>query len=111
MTESAIVRQILDWLAAERIFAFRLNTSATKIGDRFFRSHGLGPGAADILALPKANHRVLSLMPAWIEVKTSTGRQSPEQINFQAFVEEMGHKYLLARSIDDVRELWEASKR
>jgi len=114
MTESQIVRQILDYLAAEHIFAFRLNTSATKIGDRFFRAHSLGPGAADILSLPMVNgfahsneclnHQVVHIQPTWIECKTAKGRQSPEQKSFQDHVESLGHRYILARSVDDVRE-------
>ena len=107
MTESQIVRQILDYLAAEHIFAFRLNTSAIKIGDRFFRAHSLGPGAADLLAIPKPKYYGCDLyhfLPAWIECKTTIGKQSPEQKSFQQYVESLGHDYILARSVDDIRE-------
>jgi hypothetical protein len=115
MTESQIVRQILDYLAAERIFAFRLNTSAFSgehKGKRWFtRSHSLGAGAADILSLPVINVpdemlefiKSPQIIPTWIECKTAKGKQSPEQANFQAYVESLGHKYILARSVDDVR--------
>ncbi len=41
----------------------------------------------------------------FIEVKTLTGRQSPEQIQFQKDCESHGVKYLLARSVDDVADL------
>lgn len=37
-----------------------------------------------------------------IEVKTDTGKQSPEQEAFQREVEELGGVYILARSVDDV---------
>lgn len=113
MTESQIVRQILDYLAAEHIFAFRLNTSAFSgeyKGKRWFtRSHSLGPGAADILAIPEIRLPVeqlrIVLRPIWIEVKTAKGKQSSEQKSFQDHVESLGHRYILARSVDDVRAL------
>jgi hypothetical protein len=41
-------------------------------------------------------------MPLWIECKTSVGRQSTEQKQFQKYVEENWMSYLLARSVDDV---------
>jgi hypothetical protein len=117
VSESQIVRQILDYLAADHIFAFRLNTSATKIGNRFFRAHSLGPGASDILSFPVVsgfvhsneclNHPVRHIQPTWIEVKTSTGKQSLEQKSFQEHVESLGHRYILARSVDDIRALWQ----
>jgi hypothetical protein len=81
MTESQIVRQILDYLAAERIFAFRLNTSAFSgehKGKRWFtRSHSLGAGAADILSLPVINVpdemlefiKSPQIIPTWIECR------------------------------------------
>jgi hypothetical protein len=119
MKESQIVCQILDYLAAERIFAFRLNTSAFKGEHKgkswFTRSHSLGPGAADIVAtIPQeycGNRKELDLrfqIVTWIECKTSTGKQSPQQRNFQEHVESLGHRYILARSVDNVAELWEA---
>lgn len=37
-----------------------------------------------------------------LEVKTPKGRQSPEQKEFQSFVESHGGKYFVVRSIDDV---------
>jgi hypothetical protein len=110
VSESQVVRQILDYLAAEKIFAFRLNTSATKIGNRFFRAHSLGPGAADILAFDSGNvwcdgHVFRALRPIWIECKSSTGKQSWEQKSFQTYVESLGHKYVIARSVDDIKAL------
>ena len=38
----------------------------------------------------------------WIEVKSSTGKQSPGQKKFQSDIEEAGGNYLLARSVEDV---------
>jgi hypothetical protein len=95
-TEREIQGAILHLLAAEHIFAIRLNTFATTDRGRVLRSHSGGAGVADILAFPR------ELMPLWIEVKSATGKQSPEQKNFQLHVEEYGHTYLLARAPEDV---------
>jgi hypothetical protein len=110
-TEAETSRAILEYLAAERIFAFRINTAAFKVDQRFFRAHSLGKGAADILALPRMELTVIYAdgrtdamitIPTWIEVKSPTGKQSPEQKTFEFDMRSRGHTYLLARSVDDV---------
>ena len=37
----------------------------------------------------------------WLEVKSATGRLSPEQVNFRNLCTEMGHFYRVARSPHD----------
>ncbi len=106
--ESQIVRQILDYLAAERIFAFRLNTSATQIGTRFFRAHSLGPGTADIFSIRRSSGGYFH--PLWIEVKTAKGKQSREQELFQKYVESNGHTYILARDVEQVKGVLESAR-
>jgi hypothetical protein len=116
-------KAILDLLAAEGVFAFRLNTAAFRVisdgrgKERFFRSHSLGAGAADIRADVRV-HRVFwkgtpqelivdSFVPLWLEVKSAKGGQSPEQASFQGFVESHGHVYAVVHSVDDVLDvLW-----
>lgn len=101
--EGALQKTILDWLAAKRIMAFRMNTGAVKTDARFFR-FGV-PGMADILAFPRWPSDSFRLsMPTWIEVKTKTGRQSELQRSFQKQVEDAGHRYILARDLDAVIE-------
>lgn len=41
----------------------------------------------------------------FVEIKTATGRQSPEQIQFQKDCEAHGVTYKLARGVNDVSEL------
>lgn len=100
MKERQVLRQITDYLTAKRIFWFRLNTGMAVLGDkkRVFRAHSLGPGAADILALP-ADKR-----PLWIECKNERGQQTVVQMGFERTVKEHGHDYVVARSIDDLAE-------
>jgi hypothetical protein len=40
----------------------------------------------------------------WIEVKSLTGSQTPEQRSFEEQVTAEGHGYLVARSLEDVLE-------
>jgi hypothetical protein len=106
--EGAIVKQILDFLEAKRVLAFRINTGAMKSEHkgkmRFMRFGSVG--MADILAFtfdrnePSRPSRAL-----WIECKTGKGRQSEAQKSFQSKVEHDGHRYVTARSMDDVADL------
>ena len=102
MSENAIQKCILDYLAAQHILAFRMQTGQAKMGDRCVRFGT--PGMADILAFPRVIFKpnLLVSLPLWIEVKTEKGKQSPLQSSFQEQVEAEGHFYILARSIEDV---------
>lgn len=75
-------------------FGFRMNTGAVQDGDRFVR-YGL-KGQPDIFLI--LNGRFIG-----IEVKTRTGRQSEAQKQWQRNCERAGGLYILARSVDDVR--------
>jgi hypothetical protein len=102
--ESFVLRSCLDLLAIERIWHVRLNTGSfaleSKGKRRFFRA-GV-KGMADILATPLVQRIAVVPVVLWIEVKSETGRQRPDQRAFQQAVEEAGHFYLLARSGDDI---------
>lgn len=108
MKEADVQRVILDWLAARRIYALRLNTGAGWRKGRPIKAHSGGAGVADILAFVRVTVG-MSLgvgeisVPLWIEVKSDhRGVQSPEQINFEAKVRGEGHEYIVARRLDDV---------
>lgn len=62
-----------------------------------------GPGGSDLIGM--LHGRFLAL-----EVKTPTGRQSPEQRQFQSLVESKGGIYLLARSVDDAVAMIDAKR-
>lgn len=59
---------------------------------------GLYRGASDLVLIHFG--QVL-----FIENKTSTGRQSQQQKDFQAHVESLGFPYYLCRSLDDFKEV------
>ena len=110
MKESDIQKAILAWLAAKHILAFRMNTGAMAgehNGKKRFMRFGT-PGMADILAFPvflkvcTCDEERQQIFPTWIEVKAEKGKQSEFQKSFQAQVEEAGHRYILAKSVEDV---------
>lgn len=95
-SEADVKRSVQELLKSLGIMTFRMNA-----GDRFgshngktWKIAGHPAGTADILCF------VNSVL--WIETKSSTGKQSPEQKQFQGIVENSGHTYLLVRSADEV---------
>ncbi len=108
--ESEIQAGILELLAVQKIFAARINTGTAKIGKRFFRAHSFGPGCADILAFPllrcpDSGCEIKTPRPTWIEVKRIGAKPSPEQYSFGKQVTDLGHFWIVAFGIDDVK-LW-----
>lgn len=84
--ESDIQRVIKAWLQWQGWFVFKIHQSAISY-----------KGIADLCAVKRGR-------TVWIEVKALRGKQSPDQVKFQADVEEHGGEYVLARGIDDVAE-------
>ncbi len=64
---------------------------------RAFKANGGKPGVPDLVIVLQ-HGRV-----HWVELKTSTGRQSPHQKLFQEVVERRGHKYEIWRSVADAQ--------
>lgn len=60
---------------------------------------GLRRGLADFYI---AWYTINGQQTLWIELKSKDGRQSDEQKQFQACVENIGHSYIVCRSIDQV---------
>ena len=107
--ENSVKNACLELLALHGIFAFRLNSGAFSGNYKgrkwFMRCHSLGKGAADILALPKTTGNALGyVIPLWIETKCKGKKQRPEQRQFEAWVRDLGHDYLL---VDDPATLME----
>lgn len=102
-SEKEIQDSILQWLAIVKIFHYRQNTGAfskeyTRKRDGVTKMSFIRfgyPGASDIVCVAKGFYIA-------IEVKDETGKQSPDQVEFQRRIEEEGGFYILARSLDDV---------
>lgn len=70
------------------------HVGVAKHGDRTIR-YGL-PGSTDLIGI-RAGGQFLA-----IEVKTGTGRLSPQQINFRDMILKQGGLYVEARCVEDV---------
>ena len=95
MSETDLVKEILMELCKKyrhEILAYRRNVGAMKTEHGFMR-FGL-PGMADIGSI--LNGKAIE-----IECKTTKGKQSPEQKNWQKAVERAKGIYILTRSVDD----------
>ena len=97
--EKEIEKSILLYLEVIGIFSFKVKSmgtydSAKKIyrkKTKYFKT-----GVSDIIALYKGS-------VIFIEVKSPTGTLSAEQVAFRNSVLHEGAHYILARSIDDVK--------
>lgn len=109
--EAQIQASIMDYLAARRIFAIRMNSGAVvseyKGRTRMIR-YGM-KGMADVLAFHYLGDEktpfdsgLNQVTPLWIEVKAPKGRTTPDQDAFAEMVQAEGHRYIVARSIEDV---------
>jgi len=75
---------------------WRQNCGVARVGTRVIR-FGI-PGQADLTGILPDGRRLE------IEVKSPTGRQTPQQRGFQAMIEKFNGIYILARSTNDVRQ-------
>lgn len=98
--EIPIQRAILDWLTRHQFFVWRVNNVGVwdEKRKRYRKNNGKGfvKGVADIMGC-LADGRTLA-----IEVKSRTGRVTPEQHLFLENVRVHGGVAFVARSLDDV---------
>lgn len=80
-----------------RVFAINQN-SHNRIKGALNKSLGVMPGVADMAYLIQGSI-------VWIEWKTETGRQSPEQKSFEQMVTRLGMRYYIVRSESEFLEV------
>lgn len=95
MKESDVQKAILDYLRYRGIFCFKNNTVGIYKRDTGAYIPSQSKGSPDIICVVDGKF-------IGIEVKGPSGRQSPDQIEFQERLERAGGRYIVARSIDDV---------
>jgi hypothetical protein len=106
--ETAIQNNIrLAVTAGTGIRLFRNQVGAVRVDDRYI-TYGLCPGSSDLIGWTpvKIGDRTLAVFTA-LEIKTRTGRTSPEQDRFIEAVVRAGGIAGVARSIDDARRIIE----
>jgi hypothetical protein len=83
--------------------ALRMNSGTINIGKRYIQLHE--EGTADILFFPRLTCNERSKTPVWIETKYGNARTKKSRIakqaEFRATVEALGHRYILAKTIDE----------
>ena len=94
--EADVLRSCLEYLRLRGHFVWRENTGQATAGGRRIRFGILG--CADIIGIAK-NGKFIA-----VECKSSTGRQSEEQKKFEHDCVSNGGLYVLARSVDDLKE-------
>lgn len=100
LSEAQIQNQILDYLTKKGYTCWRQNTAGIyNQQGGFYRkpSKYHVNGVSDIIVLSEGK-------AYFIEVKSHSGRQEPDQVLFQKFVERAGCEYILAYCLEDVME-------
>lgn len=111
MSETAILQDIRLALGqTPGLRVFRQNVGAIKDRNNRLVRYGLCTGSADLIGWQSVvitpdmvGQRFARFVS--IEVKTPTGRLSPEQETWQAAVQKAGGIAVVARSVEDVRFL------
>ena len=80
-------------------YAIRMNSGKAKRGKYFIQLHEAG--TADIMFFPRTSCTGEPKQPVWIETKIGEYGQTADQRIFQLKVESLGHRYILAKSIDE----------
>lgn len=93
--ESVLLSEVLLWLSCHRVFHWRNNTGAMKIGKRFVR-FGVA-GLPDVLAVLGPSGRIIG-----IECKSGRGRLTVEQQAVRDNLTEAGGVYLVVRNLQDL---------
>ena len=102
MKETEIQRAIIDGLRWRGILAFRCQPAPVPIRNGrsivgFRKADQFNIGMPDIVCVIEGRF-------IGIEVKSETGRQSAEQIEWQAKIKKAGGTYVLAHSWEDVEK-------
>lgn len=95
--EKNIQNEIRIWCGEHDILCFRCNVGRVKMATGNYFDTGLPEGFSDLIIL--YNRTIY-----FCEVKTKTGKQRDDQINFMNIVRKHGYDYFVARSVDDVKE-------
>ena len=80
------------------LLCYNLNNSKNKIDGARNKAMGIQKGRSDLVLYWQGS-------AVMIEMKTPTGEQSPEQIEWQRKVEEQGFEYHLARSLEEFQKI------
>lgn len=97
-TESDVLRAVCEYLALKRHFFWRANNIPVWDGKNFRAMPKYSmKGLPDIML-------IINGFCIGLELKTATGRMSPEQKDVEKKFKDSGAEYYLIRSIDDLKQ-------
>jgi hypothetical protein len=106
VSETQLVRSVLDALAARGIWSWRENSGLTVFGSMGGASRRVVRGA------PKGTPDILGVLPGGrlfgIECKSAKGRQNPNQKAWEQRAAKHSVRYGVARSVSDALDLVDA---
>jgi len=95
--EARITLQIIHYLKARGFAVGKIKTKGSSLKGRFLLDPTQWTGLPDLLVfIPEM---------IFLEVKTPTGKLSPNQKDFQQFCDKARVPYHVVRSIDDVQQI------
>ncbi|WP_348269725.1 hypothetical protein P8936_16380 [Edaphobacter paludis] len=95
MSEAEVKLAVQKWLEKAGYFWLRIQSGKVRVRRGYMQ---LCPeGTADIVVFDRN-------ATCWIEMKTESGKQRPAQVEFEAKAKAAGHRYIVARSLDEVRD-------
>lgn len=108
-SEHTIQAQCVRWFALQYptlnqlLFAIPNGGHRSKAAAGKAKAEGAKRGVADLfLSIPNVGDKAAFWKCGiYIEIKTPRGRQSPEQIQFQRTVENLGYRYAICRSLEE----------
>ena len=98
--EHRIMNEIRAWCGEHDILCFRANVGGRPTADGGWFSTGLPTGFPDLMCLCQGGRIV------FVECKAPRGRLRPDQITFKRAVEARGFEYVVARSVDDILNIF-----
>lgn len=94
MAGSELVKACCDYLSLKKVFFYRNNSGAYVTASGGFVRYGT-PGSPDVVCVKDGKY-------IGLEMKMGSGRQSPNQKDFQKRLEAAGGIYHIIRSLDDI---------
>lgn len=121
MTETNILKQIEIELSKNNCLPFRTNSGHFYAGNlingnitiiingKTIKCNSIVLNPRHVTGLPEGFSDLLIIAPngkvIFCETKTAKGKQRESQKRFQVAVEQLGHKYILARNVNDLMEV------
>ena len=96
-SEETIQKEIVNYCRLNNILIFCVPNEATRNNSKFI-GMGVLSGVSDLVL-------ILQNKVIFVELKNHKGSQSEKQKHFQINVDDLGHYYIIIRSLEDFKKL------